>query len=74
MRPASHIPLAEMIIFGTLSKFIARDSSLVVARVSPSKEMGLMPLFTNCIASSSKQESLFSLKMRVASIARGEST
>ena len=43
MRPASHIPLAERMTFGTRSALIMRDSSLVTVTRSPGKVIGSMP-------------------------------
>lgn len=43
MRPASHMPEAERMTLGVLSKLMALDSSLVMARCRPRKVMGLMP-------------------------------
>ena len=40
--PASHIPLAEIIILGVSIKFMALDSSLVTAILSPLKVIGFM--------------------------------
>ncbi len=43
MRPASHMPLAEMMTLGTRSALIIRDSSLVTLTCSPGNWMGSMP-------------------------------
>ena len=37
MRPASHMPLAEMITLGMVSVLIKRDSSLVTLTRSPGR-------------------------------------
>ena len=71
MRPASHMPLAEMMTFGTRSALIIRDSSLVTLTCSPGNWMGSMPWASSARVSSSKQSGSVSLKMRVASMARG---
>lgn len=73
MRPASHMPEAERMTLGVLSKLMALDSSLVMARCRPRKVMGLMPWRMSSVASSSKSARL-SWKMLVASTASGLST
>ena len=47
MRPASHMPEAEMMTLGVSMKLISLDSSLVTDSFSPANEMGLMPSFTS---------------------------
>ena len=59
---------------GVSSKLMALDSSLVMDSFNPEKAMGLMPSFTNSIASSSKHSHLFSWNTPVASTAMGLST
>ena len=71
MRPASHMPLAEMMTLGVRSELIIRDSSLVMLTRSPGKAMGSIPASSRARVSASKQSSLVSRKMRVASMARG---
>ena len=71
--PTSHIPLAEIIIDGSLFSFNALDSSAVGVNLSPGNSKGWSPFFNfSCISSSNK--SVFFLNTSVAEIARGLST
>ena len=71
MRPASHMPLAEMMIFGRSSKLIALDSSPVTDRMMPGNQMGLTPRSSSAVVSSSKQTGSHCKKICVDSTASG---
>ena len=53
IRPASHIPAAEIITLGVVSKLMFLDSSLVMESFKPGKSMGLIPRSTRALVSSS---------------------
>ena len=71
--PASHIPLADIIILAPGCSLRAIDSSGVIVNINSSKSNGCLPDWIYFLVSSSKQ-SILSLKISVALIASGEST
>ena len=74
MRPASHMPLAEIITLGCASSFMALDSAALTDTSSPSKDSGLTPRARMARVSSSRKDASHCRKTLVASTARGLST
>ena len=62
MRPASHIPLEEIITLHPGVSFMAFDSSVDSVVISPSKLMGFMPLAIRFAVSASQQMAVLRLK------------
>lgn len=69
--PSGKTDMRKMMTLGTRSALIIRDSSLVTLTCRPGNWMGSMPWASSARVSSSKQSGSVSLKMRVASMARG---
>ena len=71
IRPASHIPEAEMMTFGSGCSFIIFESSLVRVVIRLLKVIGFIPFDISSSAFLSFQSYLFLVKTFVDSMARG---